>query len=228
LILFACIIGGFIGGAVVFKIHPLFAYTDLPEMGLDASAEIVQQHRDAEFEFRSRNYCADLGIIGLILGLSFGAFAGGAHRLRAVFAGGLAGTLLGAGQGFLGGLYVARTTLQNAQQTLHESLGLQAIVWGLVLAGIVWAVAASNVGALSAIQYSFVGLMAGFTVAVTQFVVSSFKFPASNPLFLVPERSSEQIYWLIAFPIVSGLILAFGLRRRGSETIPEERVASVT
>lgn len=66
----------------------------------------------------------------------------------AAFAGGLAGTLFGAALGFLGGLYVARTILLNAEQTLHESLGLQAIVWGLVLAGIVWSVAAANVGAL--------------------------------------------------------------------------------
>ncbi len=227
LIWLACIIGGFLGGAVVYKIHPLFAYTDLPEMGLDASAELIQQHREAVFEFRSRNYAADLGIIGLVLGLSFGAFAGGKRRLLAALTGGLVGSLLGATLGFLGGLYVASTIWVNAEQTLQASLGLQAIVWGLVLAGIVWAVAAANVGAFAAIKYGAVGLVAGFFVAVAQFVISTYNFPASNPLFLVPERSSEQLYWLVAFPIVSALILAFGLRKRSSETIPPENLTPV-
>lgn len=227
-VLLACIIGGFLGGTVVYKLHPLFAYAELPEMGLNASAEVIQQHRDAAFEYHSRNYGAELGIIGLILGLTFGAFAGGNRRLLSAFSGGFAGSLLGAGLGFVGGLYIAKTQLVNAEQTLSESLGLQAIVWGLVLAGIVWSVAAANIGAICAAKYGLVGLLAGFSVAVTHFVVSSYKFPASNPLFLVPERSSERIYWLVAFPIVCGLILAFGLRSRRSETTSDERVTPVT
>ena len=117
-ILLACVVGGFLGGSIVYKVHPLFAYTDLPEIGLDASAELVQEHRDAAFQFRSWNYSADFAIIGSILGLSFGAFAGGSRRLPATIVGGLVGGLLGAGLGFLGGLYVAKTILLNAEQTL--------------------------------------------------------------------------------------------------------------
>ena len=214
LILLACILGGFFGGAIVHQVHPLFAYTDLPEIDLGASAKLVQQHRDAAFEYRSWNYGADLAIIGLAFGMTFGAFTGGSRRLLSIIAGGLAGSLMGAGVGYLGGLYVAKTILLNAEQTLQASMGLQAIVWGLILSSIVCAVAAANIGTLSAGKYCYAGLVAGFSVAVTQFVVSSCKFPASNPLFLVPEQSTERIYWLAAFPIVSGLVLAFVLRRR--------------
>ena len=225
-ILLACVVGGFLGGSIVYKVHPLFAYTDLPEIGLDASAELVQEHRDAAFQFRSWNYSADFAIIGSILGLSFGAFAGGSRRMPATIAGGLVGGLLGAGLGFLGGLYVAKTILLNAEQTLQESLGLQAAVWGLILAGIVWSVAATNLGVQSALTPGFVGLLAGLLVAMEHFVVGSFKFPTSNPLFLVPEGATERLYWLIAFPVVSGLILAIGLRSQKSARQPDEKVAA--
>ncbi len=226
-ILLACVVGGFLGGSIVHKIHPLFAYRDLPQIDLGASAKLVQEHRDAAFEFRSWNYGADLAIIGSVLGLSFGAFAGGRRRLPAIVAGGLAGGLLGASLGFLGGLYVAKTILLNAEQTLQESLGLQAVVWGLILSGIVWSVAATNLGVKTAATHGFVGLLAGLLVAVVQFVVTSFKFPSSNPLFLVPESATERLYWLVAFPVISGLILASGLRNQGSARHPDDAVTPV-
>ena len=209
--LILCLFGGFVGGAIVHQLHPLFAYADLPQIELGASAELVQQHRDAAFEYRSMNYGAELAIIGLVLGFAFGAVSGSPKRLLSIFVGGNAGALFGAGLGFFGGQFVANTIFQNQQQTLFATLGLQAGVWGLIIGSIVWSVASVNVGVTRASKYGLIGLIAGVFVAVTQFVVSSFVFPTSNPMFLVPEKSSERIYWIIGFPIVSGLILAFGL-----------------
>ena len=205
------VLGGFVGGGIVHQLHPLFAYADLPPYNLEASAELIKQHRDAAFEYQSKNYGAELAIIGLTFGLAFGAVSGSPKRLLSIFVGGFTGALFGAALGFFGGRFVANTIYQNQQQTLQDSMGLQASVWGLILGSIVWSVAAVHVGASRAFKYGLIGLIAGVSVAVTQFVVSSFVFPTSNPLFLVPEKSSERIYWMIAFPIVSGLILAFGL-----------------
>jgi hypothetical protein len=212
-----CVCGGAAGGAIVHQLHPLFAIEDLPQIGLGASAELVQQHRDATFGYRSKNYGAEMAIIGLGLGVALGATSRNPKRFLAIFVGGLAGVLMGAVLGFFAGRFVAHTIFQNQQQTLQDSIGLQASVWGLLLASIVWFVATVHVGPTRAVGYGLVGLFAGVIVAITQFLVSSLMFPASNPLFIVPEESSERLYWMVAFPIVSGLILAFGLCRRGPD-----------
>jgi len=226
LTLVLCVLGGFLGGGIVHQLHPLFAYADLPPIELGASAELVQQHRDAAFEYRSMNYGAELAIIGLTLGLAFGGVSGSPERLLSILVGGLAGALFGAALGFFGGRFVANTIFQNQQQTLQASMGLQAAVWGLILGSIVWPVAAVHVGVTRASKYGLIGLIAGVSVAVTQFVVSSFVFPTSNPLFLVPEESSERIYWIVAFPIVAGLVLAFGLS--SLRAVPKSQVGATT
>ncbi len=213
LTLILCLFGGFVGGGIVHQVHPLFAYADLPQIELGASAKLVQQHRDAAFEYRSMNYGAELAIIGLVLGFAFGAVSGSSKRFLSIVVGGMAGALFGAGLGFLGGKFVANSIFQNQQQTLFATLGLQAAVWGLIIGSIVWSVASVNVGVARACKVGLIGLIAGVLVAVTQFVVSSLMFPTSNPLFLVPEEPSERLYWMIAFPIVSGLMLAFGLAK---------------
>jgi hypothetical protein len=212
--LLACLFGGGVGGAIVHQIHPVFAYRDLPPIELGASAELVQMHRDAASQYRSHNYAIELAVAGLVLGLAFGLLAGGPKRMRAAIMGGLGGGLSGSASGFFGGKMVANSLFQNQQQTLQASMGLQAVVWGLIFASIVGFVAAANVGLMRSVRYALVGFIAGGAVAVVQFVVSSFVFPAANPLFLIPEVSAERIYWLIAFPIVSGLVLALGLRRK--------------
>ncbi len=226
LTLLACVVGGFVGGVIVHQMHPLFAYKDLPPIELGASAELVQQHREAATEYRSNNYGAELAIVGLVLGLAFGLLAGGPKRILAAIMGGLGGAVSGAALGFLGGRFVANSLFQNQQQTLQASMGLQAAVWGLIFASVVWLVAAANVGVIRGLQQGLVGFIAGGLVAVSQFVISSFMFPAANPLFLIPEESSERIYWLIAFPVVSGLVLAVGLSARKSNSKAAEVDAS--
>lgn len=220
--LLACIVGGFLGGVIVHQIHPLFAYEDLPPIELGASAELVELHREAGSKYHSHNYGVELAIVGLVLGLAFGLLAGGPKRLFAGIAGGLGGASAGGSLGYFGGRIVANSLFQNQQQTLQASMGLQSIVWGLIIASIVWFVAAVNVGLIRSLQYGIVGLIAGGVVAVAQFVISSFMFPTANPLFLIPEESSERIYWLLAFPIVSGLVLAMGLSRLSATSRSEQ------
>ncbi len=205
------------GGLLVQQLHPLFPNKELPPIDLGASAELVQQHREAASEFRSNNYGAELAIVGLTLGLAFGGVSGGRKRMLSMIVGGLAGAVTGFAGGFLGGRVVAHALFQNQQQTLQASVGLQAIVWSVMIASIVWAVATVAVGAIRAVQFGVIGLLAGVAVAATQFVVSSFMFPVANPQFLVPEESKEQLYWLIAYPIVIGLSLGFGLSSRGKD-----------
>ncbi len=212
--LVACVLGGLLGGVIVHWVHPLFAYKDLPPIDLGASAELVQQHRDAAFAYRSMNYGVELAIVGLTLGLFFGAVAAPSKRLLSMLVGGCAGALAASGGGAMGGRLVAHALFQNQQQTLTASMGLQAIVWGLMIASIVWSVAFVHVGAIRALQPGIVGLLAGIAVAATQFVVSSFLFPAANPQFLVPEEANERVYWLLALPLAAGLSLGLGLSRQ--------------
>ena len=211
--LVACILGGLLGGGIVHQIHPVFEYTDLPQIGLGASDELILQHRIAAFEYRSKNYGVELAIVGLSLGLAIGAFSGSPKRMLSTFAGGIAGALTGGIVGYVGGLIVGQSIIRNEQQGLQASMGLQTIVWGLILASVVWSVATLHVGAKRACSHLLIGLIAGFAVAVTQFVISSVVFPSSNPLFLIPEQPSERVYWLAAFPIVSGLIVAMGVAK---------------
>ncbi len=213
LMLLACVIGGLVGGFVVHQMHPFFAYKQLPPLELGSPPELVQEHHDAAFAYRTRNYAVEFAIIGLALGLAIGACSRGPRWLLCIFSGGCIGTLCGLGLGFASGLYITQNLLVNAQQTLQTSMGLQTVVWGVLLANIVGVVAFLQVGMIEAIKYWFVGLLAGFVVAATQFATSSLMFPSSNPMFLVPEQASERVYWLAIFPIAAGLVMALGLTK---------------
>jgi hypothetical protein len=212
-ILLACMVGGFVGGLCVHLLHPLFAYEELPPLELGSPPALIKQHHDAALAYRTRNYSAELAIIGLCLGVSMGACSRGKRFLLCTVGGGSIGALSGVVLGYVAGSYVTKTLLVNAQQTLQSSMGLQTLVWGGVLANIALTVAALNIGVARAFKYWPLGLMAGFVVAVVQFVISSLMFPTSNPMFLVPEQASERAYWLAAFPLTAGLVMAVGFNK---------------
>ena len=143
--------------------------------------------------------------------------------LLCAIGGGVIGALSGIGLGYISGSYVTKSLLVNAEQTLQSSMGLQTLVWGGVLANIALTVAALNIGGARALKYWPLGLLAGFVVAVVQFVISSILFPTSNPMFLVPEQASERAYWLAAFPLTAGLAMAVGFdklkQKQSSESL---------
>lgn len=212
-ILLACMVGGFIGGLCVHFAHPIFAYEDLPPLELGSPPALIKRHHDAAFAYRTTNYAAELAIIGLAMGVSIGACSRGKRSLLSAVGGGLVGAISGVGLGYAAGSYVTKTLLVNAEQTLQSSMGLQTLAWGGVLANIALLVAALNLGVTRALKYWPLGLLAGFGVAVVQFVVSSILFPTSNPMFLVPEQASERAYWLAAFPLTAGLVMALGMNK---------------
>ncbi len=212
-ILVACMVGGFIGGLCVHLAHPLFAYEELPPLELGSPPALIKRHHDAAFAYRTTNYAAELAIIGLALGVSIGACSRGKRMLLCAIGGGVIGALSGIGLGYISGSYVTKSLLVNAAQTLQSSMGLQTLVWGGVLANIALTVAALNTGVTRALKYWPLGLLAGFGVALVQFVISSILFPNSNPMFLVPEQASERAYWLAAFPLTAGLVMAVGLNK---------------
>ena len=201
------------GGGVVHVIHPVFAFPDLPPVVMGSSVELIQEHRDAAFAYRSRNYGLDLAIVGLTFGVFFGAFSLSRKRTLSVIAGGVIGALTGAVLGFVGGLLATQSILRSDPQDLQTSMGLQSIVWGLIFASVLWVVATLHIGAIRACAHLLIGLLAGFAVALVQFVISTMMYPSSNPMFLVPDGHTERICWLVTFPIVSGLILALGVAR---------------
>jgi hypothetical protein len=210
-VLLMCVAGAFLGGFTVHMLHPIFAYEQLPNLELGSPPALVKRHHDAALAYRTRNYAAEFAIIGLALGVSIGACSRGSRFLLCAIGGGFVGALSGAGLGFVAGSYITKTLLVNAEQTLQSSMGLQTLVWGGVLANITWLVAALNLGVIRALKYWPLGLLAGFVVAVLQFVISSLLFPNSNPMFLVPEETSERAYWLAAYPLAAGLVMAVGL-----------------
>lgn len=212
-ILVACIVGGFLGGLCVHFAHPIFAYEELPPLELGSPPALIKRHHDAALAYRTTNYASELAIIGLAFGVCIGAFSSGKRMLLSAIGGGVIGALSGIGLGYVSGSFVTKSLLVNAEQTLQSSMGLQTLAWGGVLANIALTVAALNIGFTRAFKYWPLGLLAGFGVAVVQFVISSILFPTSNPMFLVPEEASERAYWLAAFPLTAGLVIALGLSK---------------
>lgn len=223
-VLLACIVGGFLGGAIVLQTHPFFAYEELPPLDFGSPPELVKQHHDAETVYRTQNYATEFAIIGLAFGICIGAFTGGNRFLLCAIGGGCVGALTGMGLGYASGLYITQKLLVNAEQTLQASMGLQTVVWGVVLANIVALVSVLKAGIVRVWMYWLVGLAAGFSVAVLQFVISSLMFPNANPIFLVPENASERAYWLAVFPVTAGLVLALGLNKLTPQ--PSRKIAS--
>ena len=212
-IFLACVIGGYIGGSIIHQVHPIFAYEQLPPIDFASPPELIEQHHAAAFAYQTRNYAAEFAIVGLGFGFCIGTLAGGKRFIPVALGAGCVGALTGLGLGYASGLYIAQRLLTNAEQTMQTSMGLQTIVWGGVLANSLGFVAIYKVGLVRSWKYWIVGLAAGFSIAAVQFVASSLMFPTSDPIFLVPEKATERVYWLALFPVIAGVVMALGLSK---------------
>ena len=212
--LLACGLGGAAAFSIVQATYPMFAMTDLPELGISPSPELVKRFTEAQYAFWTSNYSLATAILGLCMGAAVGLVSTKARRVVSGIAGGLAGIAGGAVAGFYCGRLVAGTQIVSADQSLLQSTLVHFSVWAAVFALSVAVVAVIQIRLAAVLEMLIVSLLAALAVAVLYNMSASIFFSNSNLLLLFPETLTERAFWFALASLVLGVGLHLGLKRK--------------
>ncbi len=212
----ACVVGSLIGMVIVHGIEPLFAYADLPELGIAPKPELVQQHLAATYDFWSKNFAVDFAIIGLCLGAALGCVADRARRANSMVLGAILGAIGGAVASYIVGRFIAEAIIQSADQSLVQSTIFHFAVWSAMLAPALGVIGYLHRGIAAAPSFALGGVGLGVLVAVVHNLVFSVAFSKANLLMIMPASLTERIVWAVVCGSVVGLGLSLGSRPRNA------------
>lgn len=226
--LIACVIGGFVGCALVHSIDPFFKFANIPELGISPPPELVKKFNAAKLAFWCNNLALNFGLLGFCLGAGVG-FSTEVRRIPSVIAGAVGGMLAGAVAGYLSGMVVARTLIASGDQSLIQSTLLHFAQWSSMFATILLLVGFVQSGPIRALNCALVGLAIALVVAVFYNILSSLIFPQTNLLTLIPESRFERFIWILSCSIVFGMGLHHGLNRmRPSNPTKKEKSIAIS
>ena len=211
--LIACVIGGFVGCAIVHSIDPFFKFANIPELGISPPPELVKQYNAAKLAFWCNNLALNFGLLGFCLGSGVGFISTQVRRIQSAIVGSVGGMLAGATAGYLSGMVVTRTLIASEDQSLIQSTVLHFALWASVFATILLLVGFVQSGPIRALNCALVGIVVGLVVAVFYNILSSLIFPQTNLLTLIPESRFERFIWILSCSIVFGMGMHHGLNR---------------
>ncbi len=207
-----CVVGSLLGMAIVHGIEPLFAYADLPELGIAPKPELVQQHLAATYAFWSKNFAVDFAIIGLCLGAALGCVADRPRRATSIVWGAISGAIGGAVASYIVGRFIAEAIIQSADQSLVQSAIFHFAVWSAMLAPALGVIGYLHRGIAASPSFALGGVGLCVLVAVVHNLVFSVVFSQANLLMILPASLTERIDWAVVCASVVGLGLSLASR----------------
>lgn len=206
-LLSVCGIAILLATIVISTVSPVFPRESLPPLEPDSQRELIDQHRAATIRFRAKNYAAEFGVIGLLLGMGLGFTTSSAHRIRSVFVGGVSGFGSGAVAGFFIGTLASREMLNSDETGLVYATFLHFGVWASMVGMITLATFGSNASWKMALHRMANAVVACGFVALGYVVAASYIFVGSNLMLLIPVTIMQRIVWALVCATVLGLSL---------------------
>ncbi|MFO0943285.1 MAG: hypothetical protein U0930_21330 [Pirellulales bacterium] len=208
----ACVIGGAVSFAVLFKLYPLYPLPELPELGQYPSAELIQQYHEAYSDFGAQNGAVDCAIIGGCMGLFFGLLTANGKRLVGSIAGAVSGVLSGAGIGFLIGRQLAKDFNGGESQSITLTTMYHFAVWGgiCLIVFTVLSLIYKKKEISNAVAAAIVG---GLFASAVYNVVSGIMFPTMRVSVpsITPPDLGHRLLWIACCSLTIGLCLGGGM-----------------
>ncbi len=211
--LIACLSTAMLTAFVIHTIDPVFKFPNLPELGLSPSVELVEQHHQAQIDFRQRNYATYFGIGGLVIGAGLGLVTARKRRLLSTVLAAVATGAAGALAAYLTGLQVAKYENLHSDPTLSETVVLHVSVWVPLCAVACFCVALLHDGIQSAIFHGVIGATAGLLIALVINIAIPFLFTFSNLILLVPTATPQRFIQFALAGSLLALVLTVGASR---------------
>jgi hypothetical protein len=211
-ILSGSVLGSVIGLAIVHCFDPMFKMTELPELGINPSPELVQRLKAATYAYWSFNCASAFAVIGLSIGVAIGVTSTAKRRVTSAAAGGTGGALGGLVSGYAVGLFVAQSALTSADQSLVQSAGAHFAVWAATLSLAIVAIGVVQDGPRRAASFLLAGIVTSIGISAAYNLAASIMFMNSNLLHVFPASLTERLVWTAICSVVGGLLLHFSLR----------------